>query len=240
MAQADTVYSARFTGIETIERSRANTIKCPVYLNGALVAPTGGTVSVYREDGSAVVDAQTVTVSGSVAQYTVSALTAESYSDRWQVEWTLTISGTAYIFCNEAALVKKALAPVITDTDLLRRHSDLNDLRPSGQASFQNYLDEAWATILSRLVQAGRFPWLVMSPSAFREPHLYLTLELIFRDFAGSGDGENKWAVLAEHYAQKFTEVWKDLTFHYDEDRDGLLSDRRKAAGPTIWLTGRG
>jgi len=241
MSSDDTLYSARFTTPTFIERGRDNVIKCAVYLSGSLVAPSSGTVTVYDEDRAAVVSAAAVTVSGDVAQYTVTAATLDGVSldDGWQVEWSLAMpDGVTHTFRNDGALVRAALYPVLTDADLYRRVSSLD---PSGndaitnETTFQDPRDEAWTAIQLRLIAMGNRPNLVISPTALREAHLLLTLAYIFEDL--STRLNEAYADRAEMYRRHYDQEFKRLTFKYDADDDGQAdAGSRRNAVPTTWL----
>ena len=102
-------------------------------------------------------------------------------------------------------------------------------------------LDEAWATIMLRLIANGRRPYLVMSPSALRDVHLLLTLHLIFLDFQTSAGDGGRWQALAEHYGRRYTEAWGQLRFTYDEaDENKVDPSSKKAATSQVWTNGRG
>lgn len=241
---ATTTYTARFLAPDMLERGRANTISCPIYSGGSLVEPASGTVSVYDEGNTAIVSAQAVTVTSKVATYAISALTLPDtlqLAERWRVEWTLVISGATYVFRNDAALVRMSLFPVVADADLFRRVSALNPVGTapiSSLTSFQDYLDEAWATIMLRLIGRGNRPNLIMSPSSLRQVHLTLTLHLIFADLATRLN--EAYLAQADAYHDQYTKAWEDLRFDYDEDEDGQAdSAGKRSAHPTIWLCGR-
>ena len=242
MATTDTLYCPRFLSPEWIEQSRTNTVKCRVYRDGALSAPTSGTLTVYNASAAAVVDAQTVTISGAAAEYAIASATlaSETLSDGWLFEWSLVMAdGLTHVFRTEGGMVRRRLYPVITDDDLSRRHSDLSDLRPSSMTSYQDYIDEAWAEIENRLLSEGNRPYLIISPSAFREVHLAKTLEIVFRDFSTSvGDG--RWWEFAEQYQRAYAIAWNRLRFRYDTDDDGQpdADDTRRSGSSTIWLNG--
>jgi hypothetical protein len=245
MSSADVLYSARYIGPECIERSRQNVLKSPIYRDGSLAAPASGTITIFDESNTKVVDAAAITVTASIAQYTLASATVASYSfsTDWRVEWSLVMpDGVTHLFQRSAALVRRRLYPVITDTDLIEAHSDLEALRPAGLSSYQSYIDAAWHDILDMLQNAGSFAFLVMEPSAFRRVHLYKTLELVSRDFSTSfGDG-SKWDQLAEVYDVKFETNWSRLNFTYDRDNDGLPDARNRPASAVMWLgvgTGR-
>ena len=243
MSATDTLYSARFIVPETLERSRNNTIRCPVYRFGALVAPTvAGTCRIQKPDGSQLIVVAAPIV-GNVATATVqsSLLASLPYGDGWLFEWSLTMpDGVVHVFRTDGSLVRRSLYPVVTDADLLRRHRDLAQLREASVTSEQDYLDEAWAIINNRLIGTGKRPWLIMSPSAFRESHACLTLHLLFNDYATSA-GDGRYQQLADQYGRQYEEAWGRLTFAYDENDENRPDPNRRQAGtPTWWLASRG
>lgn len=237
--------SARLLGPDLLERGRPNALSCPLYQNGALVAPTqsGSTVSIYDAAGTVQVDAAAVTVSGSVARYSYTPATSLSLAEGWRVEWSLIVAGTTHVFRNTAALVRFALYPVISDPDLFRRVSGLD---PSGSspissvADYQDYIDEAWAKIQLGLINKGNRPNLILEPTALRELHLNETLHLIFDDFATRLNAA--YTKQAESYRAKASNAWGELRFVYDVSDAGKSEDpqRRRSGTPTVWLCGRG
>jgi len=244
MSISETLYTARFRSGETIERGRNQDLTCPIYRAGALVAPLSGTLTVYRADGTVVVNAAAVTITGSVATYALlgTLTTSLALEEGWLLEWTLQMSATVQnVFRQDGALVRRTLYPVVTDADLFRRHSDLPQLLSTGTTSYQDYLDEAWATIINRLVAQGRRPYLVIQPSAMRDVHIALTLQLIFLDFQTSAGEGGRWQALAEHYGRAYTETWGQLRFSYDEaDENKINPNTKKSGTSTVWLNGRG
>lgn len=234
-------YSARIPFPDYLERNRSQTVKLEVYRDGALAAPSSGTFTLYDDSDEEVVSAAAVTITSSVAEYTIPALTlptSKAVGEGWREEWALLMpDGVIHTFRRSAALVLKNLYPVITDLDLTALYTDLGDLRPASLTSFQGYIDEAWRQVLGRLIAAGRFPYLILDPWSLREIHLETTLALIFRDFASSL-GQGQYLELAESHKKEAAFAWKTLTFQYDEDHDGKPdSKRRKAAEPVIYLS---
>jgi len=238
---AEVVYS---TGIElpyAIERGRTNLIRCPVYRSGALVAPGSGVATVYDRAGS-VASTGAVTVVGSVAQYTVPSLAAYAYDDGWRVEWALSMpDGVTHTFPASAALVRTAPRPEVTDVSLFRRVSSLD---PNGAApitsleTYQDYIDESWVEIQRRLFQAGRRPWLIVDATALREPHLLLTLALIFEDLATRLNPA--YSEQADRYRAHFSDAWARVSFEYDTDGDGIADGPKKSGRSAgFWFAGR-
>ena len=241
----DTLYQPRLFLPDLIERGRNNTLTCPVYRDGALAAPTSGTVSIYNAANEAVVSAQAVTVAGSIATYALSSatLSGRALGDSWRVEWALLMpDGVVHPFKNAAALVRHRLYPVVTDLDLYARHPDLNPANGATVAesgdNYQGWIEEAWRTIQQRLINAGNRPNLVMEPSAFREVLLHMTLALVF-DHYSTSTGQGKWAALATKNDDKAEKAWDRLNFTYDADDDGQAdSNRRRSARPVTFLGG--
>lgn len=240
-----TLYTARFDGPETLEYGVASqTIRCRVYRDGALVAPTSGTLTVWNGSGQKVIDAAAITVASSIATYAVTSamLAAQTYSDGWRFEWTLTLTGdsTPATFRNDGSLVYRRLYPVVTDADILRMHSDMTRRLPSTKTSYQDYLDEAWIVVETELLKRGRRSYLNISPSSLRQWHIYLTMSGIFRDFAVGGEASAEWQMML-HYEELARNEYATLTFP-EAALDGTGpggTHRRTGARPTTWLTAR-
>jgi len=240
MALTDQRYTVRLPLPDFIVRDRAHTIAAPVYLDGEQVTPSSWSVTVYNASNTSV---ETGSGSSSVASHTIGSadLTSETLGDLWRVEWVITLSdGTVLHPRNDAMLVRSGLYPTITDADLLRREPSLD---PAGHApvtrriNFQGYLDEAWTELQLRLLSVGRRPYLVMEPSALRQPHMYLTLSLIFG--GESSRLSEAWQEKADRYHEMYSRAWDSISFRYDDDDDGQADTRRKSAQGTVWLNGR-
>lgn len=240
---AEVIYS---TGIElpyAIERGRSNLLRCPVYRDGALVAPTqsGSTCTVY-DASNTVASTGGVTVTDSIATYSVASLSSYAYGDGWRVEWSLVMpDGVTHTYPARAALVRSAPRPEVTDASLYRRASSLD---PSGAGcittltTYQDYIDEAWVEVQRRLFQAGRRPWLVVDSTELREPHLLLTLALVFEDL--STRLNPAYAAQAAMYRAHFLEAWGRVALTYDTDGDGTADQTRKSGRSAgWWMAGR-
>jgi hypothetical protein len=238
---AVTLYSARLIGPEVIEAGADAVVTCPVYRDGVLAAPSAGTLTVWNAANVSVAT-PSVTIVSNVATATVTAasLSGQTNGDGWRMEWALVIAGVTHTFRRDASRVYRRLYPVVTDADLLRLHTDLTRRLPSTETSYQDYLDETWAAIESRLIMSGKRPWLIMAPSATRDIHLYGTLARIFRDLAPGGPGTAEWELAAE-YDRKYEAAWTQMTYPQAEPVSGLAADaaRRRASQPTLWLSAK-
>ncbi len=237
-------YQARLQTQE-IERARPTDLRVRVYAAGSLVAPTeaGSTVSVYNDSNEAVIDAQGVTVTSSIATYEVQAadVADESFGAGWRVEWSLLMPDEfVHPFREEASLVRCKLHPAVTDADLLERHPELSNYIPTGQTSWQPQVLAAWRDVNDRLEEDARRPALIMSSSALRMVTLFHTLEIVCGLLAAAGAADNRWHVEEEKYRTRYESAWGRLTFDYDEDDTGE-ADSTSRKGPTrhVWLAGR-
>ena len=234
-------YSARFTLPDLIERGVAGVLRCPMYRSGSLVAPNSGTVTVYDASGTAVVDAATVTITGSVATYSWTPPTTLTLGDRWRVRWSLAMpDGVTHRPENEAALVRARLYCPITEADLYRVESALD---PSGSApltslsSYADKIDEAWAQIQLRLIEAGNRPNLIIGPSALRQVTIDLALALCFAD-VGSRVTNPTHAETSMRYRAAYEAAWSRLSLVYDTTDTGNMTAQKRPAVQSIWLGG--
>lgn len=250
MSGTTTTYvTARFLTPDYIVQGQDNALSCPLWRDGALVAPTqsGSTITIYDSGNNAIVSGAAVTVAGSIATYTLLASSIPSSLTRgmgWRIEWSLIVSGVSpspSVYRNSAGLVRSQLSPVVTDADLFRRVSGLNPTSAAPLSSltdYQDYLDEAWVTIHGLLTGKGSLPHLIMEPTALREPMICLALSLIFDDFRTRMDSD-KWGEQAKEYHARFEKAWSNLVFEYDTAGTGQSDGRRKrSANPTLWLGG--
>lgn len=237
---ATTFLTARFLLPDYLKREEANAIQCPVYTGGSLVAPDSGTFTLLDESGLEVYTTA-VSVVGSIAGATVPAVSLPatlSYSHGWRVSWALVFSGVTEQFYNSAHLVRSWIRPVVADADLYRRVSALDPSGPapiSSVSTYQPYRDEAWAALLARIAGQGPMPYLILEPTALREVHLLLALQLIFEDF--STRLNEVYAERAEIYGHRYNLAFDRLKFSYDEAQDGSSGGTRKrAARSSVWL----
>lgn len=251
MSSTDTLFRARFMLPELLEQGKANILKCPVYLAGALVAPASGTISIYDPSNTAVVDAAAVTVTSSVATYSLASATIADFArgEGWRVEWTLTFTSPAEVhrFGNEAALVRNRLYPVVTEADLYRVVSALDPAKGAAcihsESSFTDKIDEAFNQLEQWLIGEGNRPNLILSPSALRKAHLYLTLSLIFEDFATRLNVA--FEQRAAGYREQFRQARGEFKFLYATPADdgqavGGAKGQRRGGPRTLWLTSTG
>jgi hypothetical protein len=186
-----------------------------------------------------------VTITSSVAEYSLASASVSSYAyaDGWVVEWALLMpDSVTHTFRAGAALVRTAWHPVVTDADLFRRVSGLNPSnanRITGLSNYQDYIDEAAVEIQRRLAQGGRRPWLVVDTTELREPHLLLTLALVFEDLRSRNN--IGWAESARDYRMQFEAAWAraKLSMSWPSDDATATGAKRGPKGSGFWLMSR-
>lgn len=240
-----TPYSAQIKYVELIEREKTNVQQIKVFRDNAQIVPTGALYRLVAPDDTVLVDDETATIDGDgTCSYTVSSSVLPSSLDLgegYREEFKVTISGTEYIFRRMASLVLRRLYPVISDADLTQTYSDLANLRPSSESSYQKYIDDSFYQILRKIRQRGMgYEYLVMTPESFYDAHRHLALYLIFRDFHSSiSQGEGRYLELAQEHYKQFLQEFESINFIYDQSHENKPTDpnQRRAAQPVIYLT---
>lgn len=232
--------TARFATPRTIEVGVAQTLTLAVYdeATGAEQTASAGTFELW--DGSeAVLDATTCSSYGPPATFslTSSHTTGRSPSDMALEIWRMTIGGVAYVFRRTAYLVRHAYHPCISDSDLYARHAELQSLLPAGTTTYGPQIEIARERIERDLIKRGRRPALILDSWALFDAHLYLTLHVVYSDFAlAIGDG--RYSELSDKYETLYREEMDGLRFRYDEDDTGVVNSRDQESGsPPLVLT---
>jgi hypothetical protein len=154
-------------------------------------------------------------------------------------EWSLTIDGVAYPpIRREAYIVRSDLYPTITTTDLYSVLSILETQLPRGMSDYQDYIDEAWNQIISRLVSMEAYPQVIVSSWAFRTCHIYWAMALIAEDFSQEESSQGKWTQAAERYRKKAVEEFDLVQFRTDRDEDGGSDANKDTTATVLYTTG--
>lgn len=235
----DSIAAARWDlPVELLERGKDNTLRLRLYRDGAPRPPAVATISVYPPSGDALVSSVAASITPDGASYTLAgALTSGlGLGEHYRVVWV----ADGQVYDIPAALVRRVLYPTVTDVDVRRRWGYLDSGTRGSLTSattWQAKIDDAWITILHRLLAGGRYPWRVLDPSAMREAHLLLTGTMIHDDLAARGN-----PVMADRASQlrsMFEAEWLRVPLVYDHDDDGRADGRDKlGADAPVWLGG--
>lgn len=230
---AETLYTWRCLWTDVLQWQRPNVVSAPLYRDGALVAPTSGTFTLRNPTGTNVVDAAAVTVSSSIATYTVLAASLPStvtLGEGWMETWALLVSGVTYTTDRPAAVCRVPLTNPITDADLYLEHPDLAAWRPQAETSYQKPIDASWAELMGRLSAEGRLSYIMKPSAAFRQWMLYTTLARVFINWSKS-QARGNWLELAKLYQTKADAEWGRITVQLDRDQDGVIDDLSRRTG---------
>lgn len=237
----DTLYSFRDAYPPVYQRGRGVTASRPVYRDAALVAPTqaGSTYTLLGPSGDAIVNAQPVTVTNSIATYALTSTHLAStlvLGEGYQEVWVLVLGGVAITTDREVAIALRPLYPVVTDEDLLADYPITNRDLPGDATSWQGFIDEAWKEIISRLIMEGHLSYMVKSHYAFRACHKELTHALRFRALAAARPSQVNLMELQKHHQDRYEASWKAMNWTSDENGDGRPDNpqRRKGSGGGI------
>lgn len=224
-----------------LERGQDEIVTLTVYRGASPVRPTSGTYTLTNESGETVSSGAVSVDSAGVASYTVAgaSTTSRDYSDRWLEEWALVIDGkTERIQC-DAMNVRRKLYNVVTQDTLKKLHPQIvAELLGPESPDFSAQIDEAFETFERDLIEKGNRPNLILSPWSARACVLALTLAILFRDAVTNANGESdRFRDLASSYRKEYESRFPKLTYRVDESEDGIVSDRRPAAAPVVFLS---
>jgi hypothetical protein len=213
-------YQARLSAVDTIERGLVNDLTCPIYDDGALVAPSSGVVTLYDPNNVAIVDRASVVVSGSIATLSYTAPADLELAEGYRVIWELVLDGATLRFRNYAEVVRHRLFNPVTDLDVYRHAPALN---PAGNSpihrdtDLDDQLTEAFAIVESKIRNMGRRPHLIFDPSSIRLWVIHLTIALKLQSLSHRGGGDTYAQRAAEHLEMAMAEE-KSVQFHYAPD----------------------
>ena len=214
-------------------------MQMPLRRDGALVAPSSGTVTIQDSNGDDIITGGVVVVASSIATYSLAAAAIPAtleFSDFWREIWTLVVAGESRTFERSAALVREDIVPVVSVSDIRSRHTDLD--AAFTDAEVQGRLDAAWDDVNAHLLAQGRKPYRILSAYDLREPHRCRAFELCFLDMWTSASG-GKYRALAKVYADKCARAWDLLTVDYDANDDGITSPSETGqSGSALLFTG--
>ena len=236
---SDTLYSARWSGPTFIEKGKAQSIAVAIERSGAAPTLVSGTLTLYRPNGTKLVDA----VAGTVAAgtFTSAAIAAvdtqdEDLGPRWLIEVDIVIGGNTFTFYNDAVLCLARLYPPIGQTDLVQRHSEAANLLGAAVTSLQQYIDQAWGDLTNRLYTDGVPFWKWRTPSAMRPPLFDRALELLFWDYATLLNANDRYANFAARYAELYERDYARLKSTIDQDEINVLKDEIATGSAVIML----
>lgn len=232
-------YQPRISLPSWLVRNVATTAELAVYVDSVLTAPSSGTYTLTRPDGTAAVSAQNVTITASVATYAVTLATTESPGDGWQETWALVFSGVTHTFYRDAACRLRPYRCVIATADLERRHPELANNYPQTDTTAERAIEEATITVALHIMKDGRHPCMIVSPWSFREPQLLWALCYWFRSLATFAGDASRFQFYADKYEAEAKAALASMVFTYDLDDDNHpdVAEQGNSGGALTFLS---
>lgn len=225
----ETLYQFRNHSKVVLQRGRVNVTQLAAYRSGALVAPTavGSTYTLEAPDGTAVVSAAAVTVTGDVATYTIPALTLPAtlglgpdYLETWAL---LMPDSRTYTVRRPAGLALFQLFPPVTEADLVQgEYPDLvTSLGPQGSVTLQALMDGAWHACMRKLESHGDYPDIVVDSADVFDWYRHEVLRRVFGAMLQRQPQNERWRALWEEHRDEAKAAKAGLRIKVDRDRDG-------------------
>lgn len=247
MAERVATYALARAAPFFLERGAEQTITWPIRhgVDGSLVAPDSGTVTIVRPNGTSLVSEAAVTVSSSTAQYTLTPAASEALGAGWDVRLTPVIDSVTYPTIRQSAYLCEYVPPnVISVLDLYEHLPELRHRVPQNQGAngdntgWQPQIDAAYYEFLQRALDDGQRPWMIREVTGYRE--WLLTRAKILCVRAISHGPESSWAQELKQLHFDMQRAEARLRFQYsDEDaktrRTGSPVTRLAPVGRSAW-----
>ena len=224
MNPAQTQFSIRATVVPCYVRGQANTARIEIQRSAQDLTLTSATYSLYDQVGSVVVDAASATVTAGAASYALTTIHLPATltpSAGWCERWDLIYGGQTYHYDREVVVGRRSMMCPIADRDITSRFERLAG-QATDRTTWQDKIDEAWVTTLSRLIADGIWPQKLLSPSALRPVVFAQVLVLIFEDLASQQPTRGNFLELAKSYRDELKTAWSQVTAAVDADEDGV------------------
>lgn len=225
----ETLYTFRQAQPDVLERGRANKVTMRAERDDAVVAPTvsGSSFSLYSPSGDVLVDAQAITLVGSVATYTIAAedLPATlTYGGGYRETWVLVMpDSSTRTIDRETYVARCGLQPPAGVGDL-RAEIPVVDSMKGNLTSYQPFFDSAWRDILVEIANSGIFEQHIKSAHMLYRPLIELAKYKIFDAWA-IGQPQANWREEADRTWKKWEAAWTKFTTLLDTDEDGNVDD---------------
>ena len=203
--------------------------------------PTSGTLTVYDDDDTVIVNAAALTVADGRASCTVAAATLPAtleLSDAWRASWAISLGGESATFHQDAQLIRRPWRATVTQGDVLSASPQLRNSydpsNPDDNAALDEVVQAAIEDAQGRLVGNGMRPWLIFDPWRLNRYVVEVVLGRIFRSHLFDQDPANFAALdkLATHHEDAAESAWGAMNFRYDALETGAGGEQVQARGP--------
>ncbi len=232
-------FSTDFSAPRFLERAKTITVDMPLYQDGSSpVSVASGVYTLTDGNGTTQFTGATTQVSGTATrQILASNIPATlTLSDQWLETWVLTMTtgGSVETVRRDVYLCLRTLYPPVNERMLARRISDLDSFKRNDGDNFQGYIDEAWSDIESRLIQAGKRPFLITNAWALKAVHIERTIQLIFEDVSTYMGESGRYQTRGNDAKEAYDLAWDTLQLEYDDSQTGQRGQTTTASGPAV------
>jgi hypothetical protein len=215
---------------------------------GGQASPTGGTYTLRDGNGTAVVDAAAIAVSGNgVPYYELLATFGAAYElplHPWSEEWALTgITGqdaSSQTVPLEVMVCRTAPVRHLDIDKLVGMHEEWKRVKESRIDFFRRKIETAWEEMIRRLLGDGHLPSRILNWWTLGTVHRYWAATLVCDDWATDVAEATRWERRRDDYLKRYTELYEHHTaLQLDRDEDGVADTpgQKEAAEPPLYLT---
>lgn len=223
-------------------RGSAQTLSAPIRSqDGTLVAPASGTITITKPDGTNLVTAQAVTITGSIATYSTTPASTDTLGEGWYVIWSLVVGSDTYTYRQTAYLCEYVPPQVVTELDLYNRLPELRYRVPPAQTAdrgdgtgWQSQIDGTYYELIQRLLDDGRRPWEIIEVTGYREWMIARACQRAVQAIPAAPD--STWAKTSVDLAHEVRRAEARMRIRYSVDDAGF----RRGGAPVIYLMPNG
>lgn len=222
-------------------RGQDSYVELEVWYSGGRQEPASGTLTVYDDDDTVIVNAQAIVVSGGKATCTVLAATLPTtleLSENWRAVWALSLGGESASFHQDAQLIRRPWRATVTQGDVLSASPQLRNSYNPDSTDDNEALEEVIRAVVedvqARLVGNGMRPWLIFDQWRVNRYTVEVVLGRLFRSHMFDQDPANLAMLdkLATHHEEAAELAWGALNFKYDIMETGVAGDVVQRKGP--------
>lgn len=217
-----------------LQQGIAQVLALEVEQNGQPIGvPSALTYTLIDSDGVVVtgLDAATATPAAGGGTYSMSntALDAVALGDSYTEQWGVTLAGQVYTVRRLAIVCLVAPLCPFTVTDLVAALPEIADadLKPTGWATLQDPIDEAWSEVQGRLAEYGQPVHKTVAWDRYRRVVKRTAVMAIAEALAMTRQGPSRWAELADILGgtaddpRSLEAAWLKAVTRLDRDDDG-------------------
>lgn len=231
---SETGATARVRAPAVYEVGRDQPASIALFLGMDAVVTTGGAFSLRTPAGQEIITDRAITP-GTVSTASIedadlpsTMARGEGYVAEWALEWT----GGSGRFKQPVILARTAVHCPVTQLDVEGKHPGVSKLlRGTDAAAMQGFGDDAFSTVVRRLLNEGRLIESVVDIDSLVDPILNLWLANAFRHFYVA-TGDERYDRTARDYREAYGTSWATVRTKMDTDLNGV-QDSTTRQSPT-------